>query len=593
MNVRWPKLCLCFFVFCLGACSGSGPDLPIYEDVTELSGLQFVHQNGSDNTLALPPILGSGVALFDVDNDGDLDIYLVQGRGGLGGPDEIWINESEGDRLRFDRAPDQPAFASDFPGMGVAVGDANLDGRLDVAVTTLGVNRLLLNHEAGFVVSGAGAGAFGTDEAWSASLVWLDANGDQRPDVYIANVAEFDASMEWRSITSRPDYCDAGAYVPLHDQLLLNIETLESGDVVFEDVSLDWNLVANKAPSLGVRAGDFNNDGLPDVYVASPGAPNTLWLNERGRRFSDLTRSSGAAASFLGRYRGSFGVDAADMDGDDDLDLVVSHSLDEPHQVYLNDGLGNFIADDLIAGGVSASQSGAGLVVLDANTDGFDDVFVANGATRQRQAQLDAGDLLPLRESNTLFLQSKERGYQPEGGTAAIAGTMATVDTATPPAHGEANVPVADAPIEFDVWEENAERLTPRPHASRSVASGDLDNDGDLDLVITNNGGPAQILRSTRNPENWIGISAVSEDTGLAVTGARVKQLDPEAAGTREIRRSHGYLSASDPRLIFYHLPEDAEFVTYEVTWPGAPAERFTVPVEPRYHSLIRGQGQP
>ena len=312
------------------------------------------------------------------------------------------------------------------------------------------------------------------DRAWSSSAVWIDVNADQRPDLYIGNVAQYDPGITCLSETRRPDYCTADAYVPLHDQLLLNFGTTDGGDIVFEDASHDWNLAAVKAPTLGVYAADLSGDGWPDVYATSFGLDNAFWINRRGQEFSERSGAAGVASSFLGQYRDSLGVDAADVDSDGDIDLVVAHARGEPHQLYLNDGRGDFLADAMIANGEAEAHSGAGLVVFDANADGRHDLFVANGAVRQRQIQLDASDALPLRQSNALFVQqpANERlllasGPVSDNGNSQSDGAATAGGAVTPPAHDEVDDRKTDAMLRFEQSSPSAAFLTPRPQVSR------------------------------------------------------------------------------------------------------------------------------
>lgn len=576
----------------LVSCTESVPPSNVYSDVTELSGLQFVHQSGSSESLALAPVLGSGIALFDMDNDADLDIYFVQGVADVSVADELWRNESQGQSIRFSRANGVTALSSKHAGMGVAVEDANLDGRLDVLVTTVGSNRLLLNTPDGFVESSSDL--LTRDEAWSSSAVWVDINNDDRPDLFIGNVAVPDEEQVCRSNTGRVDYCGANEYASLHDQLLLNIGVTDEGDVAFQDVSQDFGLTALSAPSLGVRSGDFNADGWPDIYVTAFGVDNALWINRKGVELRERAVAAGVASSFLYSDRGSVGVDAADLDKDGDLDLVVSHHRGEPHHIYRNDGDAGFLATAVTAGGVSESDSGNGLAVFDANADGRNDIFVANGALRQRQSQVDASDSLPLRQANTLLLQDSVQADVEKPLLAQNSGQTAE----EPVAEEVTSVPglkTVDVPIDFTLRVDSADKLSPRPQVSRSVAVGDLDNDGDLDLVITNNGSAAQVLQNTVDPEFWLGINPVSAATGHTVVGARMHiestSAQPVADGVYESRRAHGFLSSSDPRLLVYGEFNQEEPINVVLNWPGGDREVFTLRPEARYHTLVKGEG--
>ncbi|MEM7081674.1 MAG: CRTAC1 family protein [Pseudomonadota bacterium] len=542
----------------LAGCSEPRSDA-LFEDVTELSGMVVERQSMVAPTLSLPAIMGTGVALLDADNDGDLDVVLVKGGQDAGTStafSQLWLNESDGD-LRFTPGPRLPRSSQAGRLAGIAVADANRDGRLDVLITTTETDQLLLNTNEGWRSADTAVSSLAQ---WSASAVWFDANRDGWPDLYVTGVAAFDADVVCRSNTSLPDYCALTDYAPLSDRLFLNRGVDENGDGLtprFEDVSRQWGLTRVQAPSVSMRILDVNGDDWPDVYVSHYGVDNALWVNRAGRGFENRAREYGLASGFVADQTRSVGVDAADLDRDGDMDLVVALDQGQSHQLLINEG-NVFLPMAFGAGGVSVAQSGGGLALLDADADGWLDVYVANGAWRQQQRQLDASDTLPLRQSNGLFMGRGE-------------------------AQGFRKAP------------EQIEPLTPRSDVSRGVAAGDLDNDGDLDLVITSDSG-VQVLRNRTNPGQWVGVRLVSNSSSV-ISGARVRLLEPSASLAREYRPGHSYLSSGDSRLVFYResapAPADPVALVVEVVWPEGDREEFRLVSQPRYHTLIRGEGSP
>ncbi|HUP43623.1 MAG TPA: VCBS repeat-containing protein, partial [Thermoanaerobaculia bacterium] len=348
---------------------------PYFVDRAAEWGLDFVHFNGMTGEYYFPEMMGSGCALLDYDGDGDLDVYLVQGA--LLGPDDTMADAlfpypgpgRPRDRLyRNDpvRLPDgswEPRFvdvteASGLDvtgyGMGVATGDYDGDGDLDLYRTSYGPNQLWRNDGDGtFTDVTAEAGV--DDPRWSVSAAFLDYDRDGRLDLYVVNYLEFDVAANPRCFTqsSRRDYCGPADFPPVPDRLFHNRGPAPdgaSGGVTFEDVSAASGIAAARGPGLGVVAADFDGDGWTDLFVANDGQVNFLWRNQGpgpkggpgGVTFRDEALLAGVALNREGRAEAGMGVDAADFDADGDLDLFLTHLAGETNTLYVNDGSGQF-----------------------------------------------------------------------------------------------------------------------------------------------------------------------------------------------------------------------------------------------------------
>jgi len=543
------------------ASANRGPEL--FVDATEAAGIDFVHYNGAGGDYSLPEITGSGGALFDFDNDGDLDVYLMQGRmlkAGQSPPATVRL----GNRLyRNDSLPGRAVKFTDVShgsgaeivayGMGVATGDYNKDGWIDLYVTNLGSNNLLKNNGDGSftdVTNRAGC----DDSRWSTSASFVDMDGDGWLDLFVTNYVDFsiDVRRECFSNSSARDYCGPDSYDPVSDRLLRN-----RGDGTFEDVTTKAGMDQDKRAGLGVVAADFNGDGWTDIYVANDGDANHLWLNDKGSgRFKDAALLAGVAVNRMGAPEASMGVDAADVDGDGDMDLFMTHLERESNTFYLN--LGNAVFDDrTVEMGLhvpSLSYTSFGTRFCDFDNDGWLDLMVLNGAVRIIEALARQGDPYPLHQRNQLFRNNGD-------------GNFLEISNQVGPA--------------FD-----ASRV------SRGAAFGDVDNDGDTDVLICNNNGPARLLLNqceSNNKNNWIGIRAVDQDGRSDVLQARIEVVDSEGNSIwRRIHTDGSFCSAGDPRVVV-GLGKRTEVSEVIVHWPDGETLRWNNPPTGQYTTLRKG----
>jgi hypothetical protein len=551
-----------------------------FTDEAKKAGIDFVHFNGMSGDFLIGEIMGAGGAFVDFDNDGDLDVYLVQG-GTLGkGPplppvpkapltDRLYRNDlvvrADGTRtLRFTDVTEGSGLVGRSYGMGVATGDFDNDGRVDLYRTAFGPDQLFRN-------TGSGTFTDVTDRAgvnnphWSVSASFVDIDRDGWLDLVVGNYLDhrIDDGVRCTTRTGRRDYCGPRSYAPVPDRLYRNRR-----DGTFVDVSVEAGVSREYGPTLGVVAADVNADGWPDVYVANDGEPNLLWMNEQnGRRFRNTALLAGAALNNLGSAEGSMGVDAGDFDNDGDEDLFVTNLPGETNTLYVNDGAGLF-EDRTTAAGLaipSLPYTGFGTAWFDFDNDGWLDLLVANGAVRIVEGLAGGTDPLPLRERNQLFRNL---------GPSALAGGSAR----RPNWRGFEEV-TSRAGAVFELSE-----------VSRGAAFGDVDNDGDVDVLIANNNGPARLLINHVGQRNrWVGLRLVG-NPGQDMLGARVGVFrDKGPPLWRRARADGSYASASDPRVLVGL--GDAAVRRVRVVWPSGRVEDWTDVAAERWITLKEGSG--
>lgn len=512
----------------------------VLREATEQMGPHFLHVSGAEGEHRLREVMGAGCALFDADGDGDLDAYLTQGVG----PDEYFVNSGRG---QFESAGPAAGLSNPGYGMGVAVGDLDDDGDLDLYVANVGQDRLYRNRGDGTfedVTEAAGIAVGG----WSTSVACFDPEGDGLPDVWVVRYVRGDATKRCTGAAGQPDYCNPKALPPERDVLLRNL-----GGWRFEDASAAAGL--NSAPAaagLGVVSFDVDRDGLQDIVVANDGYPNHVWLASAGGTFREAAAELGAAYDSNGAAEAGMGLVAADLTGDARLDLFLTHLAGETNTLYSAGAMG-FDDDSARSGlgGPSVPYTGFGVVAFDADLDGDLDLAIANGRVLRAPPRADCRLGPPWDEyaEPDAFYEATDTGFE-----------------ARPEVWSRAHVEV-----------------------SRGLAAGDVDGDGDVDLLCAQVDGPARLwLNESRRRSPWFAVRCL--DGGREALGAEVRFVAGDTVQLRLVARASSYLSSSAALATFAWL--EALDHQVEVRWPDGSEERFPAAGANQVQVVRRGTGQ-
>ena len=551
MRVRW--VCLAWLV---ASCSNEKPVVetdsaagPVwFEDEAAARGIDFRHVSGFRDRPLLPEITGSGATLADLDGDGDLDAYLVQS-GSLypdGSPtgNRLYINRGDG---FFDEAPDANGAADTGYGMGVAAGDYDNDGDVDLYVTNVGANVLLRNDgRAGFEDVTEAAGV--ADPRWSTGAAFLDLDLDGDLDLYVVNYINWSIESEIKCYVGNVlTYCPPANYnAPAVDRLYRN-----NGDGTFTDVSAESGVAFRFGNGFGVVSADYDNDGRADVFVANDMMQDILWMNQGGLAFKDEATLRGTAVDEHGIAKAGMGVAAADIDDDADFDVMVVNLEGQTDSFFRNEG--TYFRDSTaeLGLGLTGKYTRFGVTLADFDNDGRLDLYEANGKVSSPSPT--AGNVFD--EPNVLMRGSAQGRFEavaPEGGV-------------------------------FPTLE----------HTSRGLAVGDVDDDGGLDLLLVNRDARAYLLMNRAAERgNWIRFRGVLADVERDAYGATVAATVGGVRVHRNIAPDGSYLSYSDPRAHF-GLGKDGGVQNVTVRWPGTAAEAFGDFAANQTVVLRQGHGQP
>ena len=545
------------------------PKYPFEEVPPSISGITWVHRSGASPQKYLPETTGAGCAFLDYDNDGWMDIYLVNsGRCDFFNPNPplrnaLYRNNRDG---TFTDVTEKAGVAAGGYGQGVAVGDYNGDGFPDVYVTQYDRSILYRNNGDGTftdVTQKAGVAAPG----WGSSAVWFDYDNDGRLDLFVCRFVDYDkfkhhncSAPNIPQLAGQVEYCIPRSFRAMPSWLFHN-----NGDGTFTDVSVESGIAERRGKAWGVVATDINNDGRMDLFVSNDTVPNFLFANRGNGKFDEIGEPAGVAYSEAGKPRSGMGLDSADFNQDGWMDLFVANLDKELFSIYENNGDETF--DDKAAatgiGPATRLMSGWGLKFFDYDNDGNLDLFLANG---------EPDDLISLLDARVSYREP----------------LMLFQNTGTTSGGAKAAVPV------FKNISSESGPVFAQMLSSRGLAIGDFNNDGAVDVLISVNNGAPLLLRNNVGAENhWLGVRLVGKKSNRDAIGARITYQ----AG--DLKRNHmkvgggSYLSSHDPRIVL-GIGKRTRFDWIEVKWPlpSGLVERFTnLPID-RYITLIEDSGK-
>ena len=531
----------------------AAPKPVAFENIAAAAGVTFTHINGASADKYLVETMGSGALFFDYDNDGWIDLFLVDG----GSIADNAVSSHARHRLFrnagkgvFKDATESSGIRHQEYGMGACAGDVDNDGRIDLYITNYGPNVLYRNGGNGVftdVTRAAGVGLAG----WSTSCAFLDIDGDGDLDLFVTNY--LDAPKTNNRFCGDPQrrirvYCH-----PLVYPAVANVLYRNDGKGAFTDVSAETGLNKYLGNGLGVAVGDYDDDGRPDVFVANDSVPNFLFHNEGGGRFSEIGLLAGVAVARDGKPRAGMGTEFADYNGDGRLDLVVTNHEFETTSLFRNDGGSSFVDTTLDAGISSATLPfvGFGVGFFDFDNDADLDLSIVNGHVIDNTALFRAGSTHAQRK--LLFQNTNGRRFA-------------------------------------EISQQSGSGFA-KDGVGRTLIGGDIDNDGDIDLVVTNNGGAAEILRNTGgNARNAIEIRVVGTRSNRDGLGARLTITAGGRTQVREIKSGSSYLGQNDLRA-HVGLGEATRVDRIDVRWPAGQTESIRDVAANQIVTVTEGKG--
>jgi len=545
-----------------------------FVDVAQSAGIDFTHFNGMSGKYYVAEEKGPGCGLFDYDNDGDLDVYLIQGamlgenvtfedatfppKGPLPPKDRLYRNDltvgPDGKKtLKFTDVTAESGIEATGYGYGVAAGDYDNDGFVDIYVSGYGPNYMFRNNGDGTftdVTERTGTG----DDRYNTSASFVDYDHDGNLDLYVCAYVNFSyAHPSCHSLTGKLVWCGPLSYKAIPDRLYRN-----RGDGTFEDVTVAARILPDELGSgLGIVCADFNGDGWIDLYIANDARPNHLWINQGDGTFVDEALLAGCALNHAGMSEASMGVDAGDFDADGDEDLFMTHLAEQSNTIYVNDGTGLFtdLSRETGLAAPSMPYTSFGTSWVDYDNDSLLDIFIANGEVLPIEEQVRQGDPLPLKQPNQLFRN-----------------------------HGDGKL------VEVT---ESAGKVFDLVEVSRGAAFGDIDNDGDTDILVANNSGrPRLLINQIGNRNHWIGLKLVDTEKKRDMLGTWVGIYRGDGPTLwRRVRAAASFCATNDPRLLV-GLGDGTDITKVTAKWPDGSVEEWAAPPVDKYTTLLKGSGK-
>ena len=557
-------ICVLTTTALFSGCGGNQQFETVLSDETVSAGIDFWHDNGMSGELYFAETVGPGVALFDWDSDGDMDVAFSQGYllksskspeptrlltppSGFESGFRLYRNDSlTSGAPKFTDITSHTGIQSRVYGMGLAITDFNRDGQPDVLITGLGEDEFWVSTDSGQYSNRAPELGI-NDDRWTTSAIFADLDRDGDEDLYVCAYVDFslDNHKPCFGPNSVVDYCGPSSFPSLPDRLYENM-----GSHALRDITSESGIGAVPGAGLGVVCSDLDQDGSMDLYVANDGEANRQWRQDSRLHFVDTALLSGCALNRDGRPEASMGADLGDFDGDGDEDIFLTHLDGETNTLYENLGSGQF--DDIsVTSGLgipSRKWTGFGTAWFDVDNDGWLDLYVTNGAVKRQLSLVAQGIPHPLGQPDQIYRNVKGQKFE--------------------------MIPYQQLPA--------LQKMT----VGRGAALGDIDNDGDVDIVTTGNGESARVLVNHQGSKNaWFGVK-FEDSKGVTLDGVDFKVVFENGETLhRRSRRGGSYLSSHDPRVVV-GLGQRSEPFIVVVEWPHGNVEKIGPLTTGKYHTL-------
>jgi enediyne biosynthesis protein E4 len=526
-----------------------------FADVTEASGIRFVHERAASPEKLVVETMGPGCAWLDYNQDGFLDAFFVNsGRTPSFRPTvfpQPALYRNNGDGSFTDVTAQSGIKLTDGFYVGVAVADFDNDGYPDIYMTGYGKSLLFHNNGNGTFTDVTASAGVANEGCWATAAAWFDYDHDGHLDLLVTNYIHYDWNHDPYCGAQGPGYrvyCDPFHFHGTSMRLYHN-----NGDGTFTDRTEKAGLLNPDGKSLGVVIADFDGDGWDDILIANDGMRSFLYFNNRNGTFNDATYESGAAFGGNGEVESGMGIDAADATGQGRMDFFICHMDNQPNRFYANNGDGTF-TDRTLSSGLgftSISNTSYAARFVDWDNDGNRDLIVVNGSML---------DNITLYHPGSAYAESKKL-YRNVGKGQFVDATAT----------------------------QGASFLAPR--VGRGLAVGDYDNDGAMDFLQSNNGEAAQLYRNSGNPQNhWLGIRLIGTRCNRDAVGAQVRLTGQGFSSFDQVRGGSSYCSSQDPR-IYFGLGARTVTERLEIRWPGGSVEAFKDVAADRILTIREGDG--